>query len=252
MDTLNTATNSICLVVPCFNEEIRFRLEYWTDILKIPGIHLVFVDDGSQDKTSKVFSQLNNHKNCEIMTLDRNFGKANAIRLGMKHILESNNGGKYDALGFLDADGAFNPSEIARFFTLLTSEALSPYASVWSSRVQLSGRSISRKSYRHYIGRLVSSMISFKRIYIAYDTQSGFKIFKNSEDLKYAFYEPFRTRWFFDIELFARLSKNHVNYKIYEEPLNYWVDIDGSKIDRKQWLSILWDILKVRRILKKF
>ncbi len=250
MELVNSSTSSICLVVPCFNEELRFKLTYWQNVLSIPGIYLVFVDDGSKDKTSKILGQLSIHKNCEVITLDKNFGKANAIRLGMKRILESSKGNEYDALGFLDADGPFNPSEIARFFTLLNSEALSPYASIWSSRVQLSGRNIRRNNNRHYIGRIVSSVISFNRIYIAYDTQSGFKIFRNSLNLDSALDKPFITRWFFDIEFFARLSKIHSEYKIYEEPLNYWEDIEGSKINRKQWVLIFFDILKVRKILK--
>jgi len=252
MVLVNGSSGSICLIVPCFNEELRFKLEYWKAVLSIPGIYLVFVDDGSQDQTSKVFNQLSSHENCEIITLERNFGKANAIRHGMKQIMEGTRVDEYDVFGFLDADGAFNPSEIARFFNLLKSESLSTFASIWSSRVQLSGRNIERNKYRHYIGRLISSIITFKRRYIAYDTQSGLKLFRKSEVLQSALSEPFLTRWFFDIELFSRLTKMDPKFRVYEEPLDYWVDIKGSKINWRQWLKILLEIKKIRRVLNGF
>jgi glycosyltransferase involved in cell wall biosynthesis len=73
------------IVVPCYNEESRLDRDGFRVFAQRPQIGLLFVDDGSTDQTALVLEQL-----CDLMEgqgsvyrLERNRGKAEAVRLGM-------------------------------------------------------------------------------------------------------------------------------------------------------------------------
>ena len=61
-----------------------------------------------------------------------------------------------------------------------------------------------------------------------YDFQCGFKAF--SSELAYQLFdESFKTRWFFDTELFMR-SRMIQDVSFIEVPLDVWIDCAGSKL----------------------
>ena len=250
MKTLGKS-EEIYLVIPCYNEELRLNYDYWDQIRQIPNLRLLFIDDGSTDLTFKKLEKFMSYQNCNVIRSSRNIGKANAIRKGMKHLLADKYNG-ISAIGFLDSDGAVPVAEIRRFSEIWCNLIESgDFSTLWASRVQLSGRNISRSKSRHYLGRILLTIIMFRKKYIAYDTQCGFKIFRISGELESALEEPFITRWFFDVELFMRISKQNLNYRIYEEPLNSWRDISGSKINLHQSVRIAFESIKVRKILAR-
>lgn len=240
----------IAIVVPCFNEAKRLDMQYWQAILTIKDVSIYFVDDGSTDGTLAILSELSGIKNCFVICSPKNLGKANAIRYGMQHIQETKN---CSSIGFIDSDGAFELNDISRILKIWQkSETINgEIDSIWTSRAKLSGRNIERKSSRHYISRFVATYLSYGNSKIPYDTQCGFKIFKNDVNLKSALMDPFQTRWFFDLELLARLFGSKENYSIYEEPLNNWKEISGSKIRKTHYLRILLEILNVKKQLNK-
>lgn len=53
----------------------------------------------------------------------------------------------------------------------------STFDALWSSRVALSGRFIQKLASRHYMGRVVATLLSVDGNSISYDTQSGVKLF---------------------------------------------------------------------------
>ena len=58
--------------------------------------------------------------------------------------------------------------------------------------------------------------------------------------------------WFVDIELMMRISlirNNLVN--IWEVPLNYWKDVEGSKISFTKFPQIIFEIFRIRLLVKK-
>lgn len=239
--------SKVHIVVPCFNEVERFDFNYWNEILRIPGISLLFVDDGSSDHTFKVFKQLNLFENCEVVQTPENVGKANAIRFGMQHLLRQSG---INSIGFLDADGAFSVSDVARYLHIWKNQILKDgYSTLWSSRVELSGRKIARNKFRHYVGRILLTYIMFRNEFIAYDTQSGFKIYLVNDGVMESIKKPFETRWYFDLEFYLRILQYEPEYKIYEEPLTSWRDVSGSKVGSRQYFSILWQTYKVRKML---
>ncbi len=91
------------LVIPCFNESNRLdigAIEAFLDGSK--GIELLFVNDGSEDDTNKVLTALkeSHPEKIDLITLDHNKGKAEAVRIGMLAASER----KADFIGFWDAD----------------------------------------------------------------------------------------------------------------------------------------------------
>lgn len=235
----------LILVVPCFNEESRWNLKYWESISLIHGITLYFINDGSQDQTSAKISCLTKDTQHVLITLPKNLGKAEAIRLGFQEAVLKNPIG----IGFLDADGAFSIEDVRTqisTFKRLNRSRQNP-VSVWSSRVQLAGRNIERKMLRHYIARILVTMLARTFKFKIYDTQSGMKIFPLTPTLVACIQKKFQTRWFIDLELYLRWrSHEKRDMAIWEEPVLAWRDVQGSKLSRSQYLTILNDLRKLK------
>lgn len=82
-------TKTISLVVPCFNEERsihKFVIEVFPILDKISNVawEIVFVDDGSKDKTLYLLSTIAKmDSRVRVIGLSRNFGKETAITAGI-------------------------------------------------------------------------------------------------------------------------------------------------------------------------
>jgi len=236
----------VTLVIPCFNEADRWLDGYWTTLLEA-GLRLVFVDDGSTDATAQRIAASSDHAYASAVLLPENRGKGEAVRAGLLHALQSDT----DIVGFLDADGAFPSEEVVRLAQMSEGLLLSNsqrYEAVWSARVQLAGRNISRHVSRHYIGRVVATAIAPWHGYDLYDTQSGYKLLRANDILNAALQQPFETRWFFDVELLQRWRKiTGEAMPIWEEPVVGWHDVGGSKINKSQGKQLIKDALALRQ-----
>jgi hypothetical protein len=123
---------------------------------------------------------------------------------------------------------------------------------VISSRVSLSGREINRKSSRHYLGRLIATYLTRQWSDAPYDTQSGYKLFVNSTSFREAIKSDFATKWFVDVELITRVGINNKGVlNIWEEPLLFWNDVDGSSLKMRNYYSIFFEIIFARRQVLK-
>lgn len=82
---------TVSVVVPCFNEEQALPVLYrsLTEALSpLPRLklQLVFVDDGSTDRTQEILSDLAaNDRRVLVITLTRNFGHQAAVSAGLAH-----------------------------------------------------------------------------------------------------------------------------------------------------------------------
>jgi glycosyltransferase involved in cell wall biosynthesis len=234
----------IILVVPCFNEESRLDKDYWGEILGIEKLTIYFVDDGSSDETFNLLNEIVSDSHHRIYRLIRNVGKAEAVRFGLIQAFMETPAG----VGFIDSDGAFPirdvRSHILKFQELNQSQIEPP--AVWSSRVQLAGRNIERRNSRHYISRILMTLLALKLKFKIYDTQSGFKIFPHSDTLEKCLQTEFLTRWFIDLELFLRWRRiTGKDLLIWEEPLQAWNDVNESKLKGRQHLIVLRDLQKL-------
>lgn len=152
-------------------------------------------------------------------------------------------------VGFIDADGAVPAEEVMRFLErsrdLLKDHREPNIDAVWSSRVALAGRTIRRKQGRFYLGRIIHTVIGTRYPKIPYDTQCGLKLFKMSEALLGELKSPFRTRWFFELEMILRRRDRGDSFQIREEPLEEWNEIEGSRIKGKEIFRIFFEMLRL-------
>jgi glycosyltransferase involved in cell wall biosynthesis len=236
------------IVVPCYNEAKRINREaFLEEALRERNLSFLFVNDGSGDETLKMLDGLKRANAAQIsfMSLEKNSGKAEAVRQGM---LKAIGRGDFN-IGYWDADLATPLEEIKNFCDILdrTEATL-----VMGSRVKLLGRKIDRRASRHYLGRLFATFASFMLRIPVYDTQCGAKIFKNTQELKAAFDKPFKVKWTFDVELFARFSiigsrkgNNDFSRTWVEYPVEKWEDVKGSKIRKRDFVKGGYEFIKV-------
>ena len=235
------------MVVPCFNEEKRIKLNYWNDLTDIPNVRWIFVNDGSTDGTKNVLYKITN---ATIIDINKNVGKAESIRKGITETYKKNSGESF-WVGYLDADSAFEIEDIRKVIKLVYSKS-SAYDSYWGSRVALAGRQITRNNLRHILSRILITIFGYKMRDLPYDPQTGFKIFKFNNQQMEIFEKRFETKWFVDLEILIRyqvLEKQIM--KIWEEPVNTWKDVDGSNIRGFELITVVNDLIKILRIIRK-
>ena len=125
----------ISIVVPCFNEEESipyFYNEFISLTTQMPqqSFEVIFVDDGSKDKTLELIEKLSlNDDRVKYISFSRNFGKESAIYAG----LESSIG---DYVVLMDADLQDPPHLLPVMYIAVTCEG---YDSVATRRINRKG-----------------------------------------------------------------------------------------------------------------
>jgi dolichyl-phosphate beta-glucosyltransferase len=242
----------LTLVIPCYNEEKRLNAEAFRSVA-VDGheIDFLFVNDGSGDGTLSVLEKLRDSdpKRFAVLNLERNSGKAEAVRRGFVAALDRN----VNYIGFWDADLATPFAELPGFLDIL--DARPEIQIVMGARVRLLGREISRRPARHYFGRVGATLISSSLGLAVYDTQCGAKVFRRTETLAKVFERPFISRWIFDVEIIARyvelLGRDAAAKSIYELPVMRWNDVTGSKVKSHDFLRALNDLRKIRSAYRR-
>ena len=233
------------VTIPCYNEADRLNCDAFLGFVREHrDVVFIFVDDGSTDKTRQLLESMSKIEanNIRLISLGTNRGKAEAVRQGTLSAIAA--GARY--IGYWDADLATPLNSILEFISELKKN--SHLLLVMGARVQLLGRTILRKRYRHYLGRVFATVASFVLGMPVYDTQCGAKMFAASESVALAFRDPFISRWVFDVEILARLvCRGNVNPQvaICEYPLSEWHDVKGSKIKPKDFWIALWDLARI-------
>lgn len=239
----------IIVVIRCYNEAKRIDTEsYIQSLAKLPQIIILFVNDGSTDDTLNIILNLKNHnpKQIKVLDLKKNSGKATAVFMGITEALHNSQ----QHLGYIDADLAVSLEEFAELYEVAKRENKD---FVFGSRWKRVGSNISRKTFRHYTGRIFATIASNILSLDVYDTQCGAKIFtKNAAALIFA--KPFSVNWISDVEIFFRLqeifSKDRFDELSLEVPLNNWRDVEGSKVKLSPSIQILSDFIILRRLYK--
>jgi glycosyltransferase involved in cell wall biosynthesis len=183
----------------------------------------------------------------EVFRMTRNGGKAEAVRRGLLHALESSPA----LVGYVDADLSTPVDEILRLFHESERRGV---AVVMGARVRMLGRVIERRALRHYLGRLFATAASLVLRLPVYDTQCGAKFFRADEPLRRALESPFRSRWAFDVELIGRLLTGtpRVDAKDFlEVPLGRWTDVSGSRLGAWQMIGAGIDLVAIGGELRR-
>ena len=239
------------VTIPCYNEADRLNCGAFLGFVREHrDVMFIFVDDGSTDNTGRLLESMSKSEvnNIRFITLERNQGKAEAVRQGTLSAIAA--GAKY--VGYWDADLATPLKAILELLAELKKN--SHLVLVMGARVQLLGRTILRNRYRHYLGRVFATVTSFVLRMPVYDTQCGAKMFVASETVALAFRDPFISRWVFDVEILARLlCRGNIDPQVAfcEYPLLEWHDVKGSKVKPKDFLIALWDLGRIHLAYKR-
>lgn len=183
-----------------------------------------------------------------MLDVQPNGGKGEAVRRGMLHALASTPNA---FTGFWDADLATPLEAVPKFLRVFEQEPAVDV--VFGARIRLLGRHVSRNPARHYAGRVFATAVSLSLGLPIYDTQCGAKLFRPTPLLHRVLAQPFESRWIFDVEILARSlaawKRNGENPgdKLYELPLDTWVDVAGSKLRARDFSRSFTDLLKIRR-----
>ncbi|UCD75576.1 MAG: glycosyltransferase [Phycisphaerales bacterium] len=238
------------IVVPCYNEADRLDVEAFRRFDPAGrSVRFLLVNDGSTDETRVLLERLREADGelFSVLTLDRNRGKAEAVRQGMLEALKD----EVAYVGFWDADLATPLEDIALFCRIL--DERSDLEMVFGSRVNLLGRKVRRNLLRHYIGRIFATAASAVLQLPIYDTQCGAKLFRATDEMRRICAEPFISRWIFDVELIARYVQSRRGTDeppardiIYELPLMRWIDVKGSKVKARHFIAVAFDLLRIQ------
>lgn len=144
----------LSIIVPCYNEEQALPFFYQeidkvSKELKELNFELIFVNDGSKDKTLEVLKEYHKKdKRVRYISFSRNFGKEAAMYAGLEH-------SKGDYVTIMDADLQDPPSLLKEMYHLVSEEG---YDCVGTRRVTRKGeppiRSFCARMFYKIINRL--------------------------------------------------------------------------------------------------
>jgi glycosyltransferase involved in cell wall biosynthesis len=242
---------NVLVVVPCYNEAKRLDGAAFVQFAHAnPGVRFLFVDDGSDDGTAVVLEQVaaKSPRQLQWFSLPQNSGKAEAVRQGFLRAFASVP--LPEAVAFWDADLATPLGDIPAFAAVMQQNAR--LLAVFGSRVNLLGRDVKRKLWRHYLGRVFATAASAVLRLPIYDTQCGAKLLRVTPEVQAVFAQPFVSPWIFDVEIIARLRDRlraaggpAARDVIYEYPLLLWRDVAGSKVRLRHFVTVFFDLFRI-------
>ena len=121
------------------------------------GNRFLFVNDGSHDNTAEILQGICNQfpEHCTFLDLEKNVGKAEAIRQGALYLLQQNE--ESDYVGFMDADLSTPLSEIKEMEA--AAEQFSKPSMLIGSRIKLFGSTIIVRSEERSCRERVCSVV---------------------------------------------------------------------------------------------
>jgi glycosyltransferase involved in cell wall biosynthesis len=232
----------LTIIIPCYNEAKRIRVNEFIEFIAENDVKIIFVDDGSTDGTLAMLMEINKRapEHALVTSNPKNIGKGNAVRAGVFLALKDKS---CAYMGYFDADLSTPLHEAMRLARIADKEKK---GLVLGSRVGLFGYQIERNPIRHYFGRVVATLISIYLNIQIYDTQCGAKVF-NRDIAKQVFERPFFSRWLFDVEILRRtqLAKGGLDGQVKEVPLHVWVEKGESKLGFLDLVNVPIDFLKI-------
>ena len=142
----------ISIVVPAYNEEESIPY-FYEEINKEfkelkQELELIFVDDGSKDKTLDVIKGLTKDKRVKYISFSRNFGKEAAMWAGL-------NASTGDYVTIMDSDLQDPPSLLKEMIRLIKEEG---YDIVGTRRVTRKGEPVIRSFFARMFYKIINKM----------------------------------------------------------------------------------------------
>lgn len=142
----------LSIIVPCFNEEESIPY-FYDEVKKVTKnmdikLELIFVDDGSKDKTLEVIKSKTDDKEVKYISFSRNFGKEAAMYAGLSMA-------SGDYVTIMDVDLQDPPSLLPEMVRLIEEEGYDCVATKSTSR---NGYSFLRKTFTKWFYDIIGKM----------------------------------------------------------------------------------------------
>jgi dolichyl-phosphate beta-glucosyltransferase len=236
-------TVHLAVVIPMFREAARITaslLALSVNLLAEPGVHLVLVDDGSDDATAataaKALRQFNVH-NANLLAAPMNRGKGAAVRLGVEYALDEL---RAEYVVYLDADLSLDPQVVLDALERLRSTQADALV---GTRVFAAGhkpilRQVASTVFRRLAIRIAPTGVD--------DTQCACKVF-TANAAHVGFDMLSTTGYAFDVEVLLRLRRAGLRIEQMEVP---WEHQAGSKISTaRHAVQMTRELLRIRRVV---
>ncbi len=148
----------VSIIIPCYNEEEMISL-YYKEMKKVMNkmkkveFELIFINDGSTDKTLDILRDLSKNKDVRYISFSRNFGKEAGIYAGLKYATG-------DYVGLMDVDLQDPPEMLIEMYNILEEKE---YDCVATRRVSREGeppiRSFFARMYYKIINKISKTEI---------------------------------------------------------------------------------------------
>lgn len=180
----------ISLIIPCYNDE-KVVPKTFSAVKKVldkigKQYEIIFVDDGSKDKTLEVIKSFEKKdKTVHVLEHKKNKGRGQAVQTGVAKA-----GGRY--AGFIDSDLDINPKYLSGLYKLLSSgNDMAIGRRVHVLELPTLHRVFLSKGYHS----LVRLMLGIK-----FDTECGIKMFNRKKILP-VLRQTKNKRWFWSTEI---------------------------------------------------
>ena len=146
----------LSIIVPCYNEEKVINLFYEETKKVLDKIkekyeyEIIFIDDGSKDKTLDKMKMLrNNDKNVKIISFSRNFGKEAGIYAGLSNSIG-------DLVVLMDVDLQHDPKVILEMIDGINQG----YDTVTTKRIDRKGEPIFKSIFSKMFYKLMRKLVN--------------------------------------------------------------------------------------------
>lgn len=148
----------LSVIVPCFNEEESIPY-FYEEIKKVTNsmnvkLELIFVDDGSRDKTLEVVKKLTEDKVVKYISFSRNFGKEAAMYAGLNMCTG-------DYVTIMDADLQHPPELLPEMLRIIEEEN---YDCVATKSINKKGYYFFRKIFTRCFYKIIEKMSNTKMV----------------------------------------------------------------------------------------
>ena len=230
----------ISVIVPFYNEEkfIEQSISRLIDTNLFKNI--ILVNDKSSDTSGQIAEKISEQFDfIELINLDNQKGKGNAIRVGLEHVKTSH-------LIIHDADLEYFPSDIPEMFDAAKKN---PSCLVIGSRTIGKKNRNNRYKITYYGNKILTYFFSLINFYKVSDIASCYwlietEVLKNLDIKEKGFA--------IEVEVLSKFLRG--GNQIFEVPINYDGRLysEGKKIKLKDGISIFTKIIKYSRLLSIF